>query len=232
MVRWSVTRQPEGRHSASESITERQLAPPEGVRQIKPGTGILVYRDLPPIPLELRPWYEDWTLVDKVDPDFARQEFEYYAEHSHGAQRRRARRRLRQFNKRQAAAAGPAASGTGRPHDHHRRERLATPTTSTAHHPRRLPATPREPAGRSAPLPSISPASGRPVITPPPRCSGRARRLRTWRRRRQRRPAAAAVGGDVPRGRSLVQRRADAGRHGQRRTVAAPGRPAAQRPGH
>lgn len=106
-----MTHQPEGRRSASEQISERRQAPPEGVRQIKPGKGILIYRDLPAIPLDLRPWYEDWALVDKVDPDFARQEFEYYAEHSHGAQRRRARRRLRQFNKRQAAAAGPATAG-------------------------------------------------------------------------------------------------------------------------
>ncbi len=102
IVRWGITRQPDGRRSASESITERQLAPPEGVRQIKPGAGILVYRDLPAVALRLRPWYEDWALVDKVNPDFARQECEYYAQNTHGVERRRARRRLRQLRRRQA----------------------------------------------------------------------------------------------------------------------------------
>jgi len=117
IVRWGVTRQPDGRHSASESITERQLAPPEGVRQIKPGAGILVYRDLPPVALRLRPWYEDWALVDKVNPDFALQEFEYYAQNTHGAERRRAHRRLRRFRRRQAghprrAPRAPAADAS------------------------------------------------------------------------------------------------------------------------
>jgi len=113
VARWGITRQADGGRSASESIQERQLSPPESIRQITPGSGILIYRDLPPAVLRLRPWYDDRGLVDRVDPAFALQEFQYYAQTAHGAERRAARRRLRRFRHRTPQPGPQHPSTTG-----------------------------------------------------------------------------------------------------------------------
>jgi hypothetical protein len=41
------------------SPSMRRLAPPDALRRIAPGEGVLVYGDLPPARLRLRTWYDD-----------------------------------------------------------------------------------------------------------------------------------------------------------------------------
>jgi len=45
--------------STTRSPTVRRLAPPDALRRVPPGSGVLVYRDLPPARLTLRTWYDD-----------------------------------------------------------------------------------------------------------------------------------------------------------------------------
>jgi type IV secretory pathway TraG/TraD family ATPase VirD4 len=58
----------------TSATTVRRLAPPDAVRRIRPGEGVLLYRDLPPIRLALRPWYDDPGLRDLAGEDAARRE--------------------------------------------------------------------------------------------------------------------------------------------------------------
>ena len=53
-----------GRHgtSTTRSPTTRRLAPPDALRRIEPSHAVLVYGDLPPIRLRLRPWFADPVL--------------------------------------------------------------------------------------------------------------------------------------------------------------------------
>jgi type IV secretion system protein VirD4 len=53
-----------GQHgpSTTRSPTTRGLAPPDALRRIAPGHAVLVYGDLPPIRLRLRPWFDDPVL--------------------------------------------------------------------------------------------------------------------------------------------------------------------------
>lgn len=51
-----------GRHSETHGDTYRDLAPPNLVRERKPGTALLIDAELPPAQISLRPWYEDQTL--------------------------------------------------------------------------------------------------------------------------------------------------------------------------
>jgi type IV secretion system protein VirD4 len=57
----SVTRDPAGSRSTTESTRERRLLPPEELRRLAPGSGLLVYGALPPVHLRLRPW---WTVPE------------------------------------------------------------------------------------------------------------------------------------------------------------------------
>jgi type IV secretion system protein VirD4 len=60
--RRSVTSDQGGRRSSTTSSQWRRLAPAEAVRQIPSGRGVLVYGNLPPVRLRLRPWYSNQKL--------------------------------------------------------------------------------------------------------------------------------------------------------------------------
>ena len=53
----SVTRDPAGRRSTSTTMSPRRLLPPECLRCLERGRGVLVYGTLPPVRLQLRPWW-------------------------------------------------------------------------------------------------------------------------------------------------------------------------------
>jgi len=57
----------EGRRSTSSSVAYRRLAPPDELRRIRPGEGLLIYGHLPPARLVLRPWYRDRELRHLVE---------------------------------------------------------------------------------------------------------------------------------------------------------------------
>ena len=48
--------------STTRSPTTRRLAPPDALRRIPPGEGVLVYGGLPPARLRLRTWFDDPAL--------------------------------------------------------------------------------------------------------------------------------------------------------------------------
>jgi type IV secretion system protein VirD4 len=52
-----------GGPSTTHSPSVRRLAPPDGLRRIPPGQGVLVYGDLPPARLRLRTWLDDPDLA-------------------------------------------------------------------------------------------------------------------------------------------------------------------------
>ena len=56
-----------GQRSRTESSTWRALAPANVLRENEPGTGLLVYRNLAPARLELRPWFREPGLRELVD---------------------------------------------------------------------------------------------------------------------------------------------------------------------
>ena len=51
-----------GRHSTTQSSTWRALAPANVLREGQPGSAVLIYDNLPPAALRLRPWYADRNL--------------------------------------------------------------------------------------------------------------------------------------------------------------------------
>ena len=51
-----------GRHATTESSTWRALAPANVLREGRPGSAVLIYDNLPPAALQLRPWYADRNL--------------------------------------------------------------------------------------------------------------------------------------------------------------------------
>ena len=53
----SVTRDPTGRRSTTSTTTPRRLLPPEALRCLPRGRAVLVYGTLPPVQLQLRPWW-------------------------------------------------------------------------------------------------------------------------------------------------------------------------------
>jgi type IV secretory pathway TraG/TraD family ATPase VirD4 len=55
----SVTRDPTGRRSTTSTTTPRRLLPPEALRCLPRGRAVLVYGTLPPVRLQLRPWWAD-----------------------------------------------------------------------------------------------------------------------------------------------------------------------------
>jgi type IV secretion system protein VirD4 len=54
--------------STTRSPATRRLAPPDALRRIAPGHAVLVYRDLPPVRLTLRTWFDDPWLRGRVSP--------------------------------------------------------------------------------------------------------------------------------------------------------------------
>lgn len=69
-IRQVSTSSPEGAYgqrSRTESSTWRALAPANVLRESEPGTGLLVYRNLSPARLELRPWFEEPALCEQVE---------------------------------------------------------------------------------------------------------------------------------------------------------------------
>ncbi|HEV3281724.1 MAG TPA: type IV secretory system conjugative DNA transfer family protein [Acidimicrobiales bacterium] len=58
--------------STTRAPSTRRLAPPDALRRTRPGRGILVYGDLPPVRLALRPWYSDPGLQARVGVGGAR----------------------------------------------------------------------------------------------------------------------------------------------------------------
>ncbi len=57
-----------GGPSTTRQPSFRRLAPPDALRRISPGHGVLVYRDLPPARLRLRCWYDDPWLRARAGP--------------------------------------------------------------------------------------------------------------------------------------------------------------------
>lgn len=58
----SETSGAEGRHSTTESVAYRNLAPANVLREMRPNQGVLVYGNLAPARIELRPWFRDRRL--------------------------------------------------------------------------------------------------------------------------------------------------------------------------
>jgi type IV secretion system protein VirD4 len=58
----SATSSAEGRHSTTESVTYRNLAPANVLREMRPGQGVLVYGHLAPARIALRPWFKERRL--------------------------------------------------------------------------------------------------------------------------------------------------------------------------
>jgi type IV secretion system protein VirD4 len=54
--------------STTRSPTMRRLAPPDALRRVPPGSGVLVYADLPPARITLRPWFDDPWLRARAGP--------------------------------------------------------------------------------------------------------------------------------------------------------------------
>ena len=57
-----LTRDPRGGTSVGEGTTYRPLVPPDTLRQLPRGKGLLIYDNLPPVVVGLRPWWRDRTL--------------------------------------------------------------------------------------------------------------------------------------------------------------------------
>jgi type IV secretion system protein VirD4 len=53
----SITRDPTGKRSTTSTTTPRRLLPPEALRCLPRGRAVLVYGTLPPVRLQLRPWW-------------------------------------------------------------------------------------------------------------------------------------------------------------------------------
>jgi type IV secretion system protein VirD4 len=52
--------------SSTRSTTVRRLAPPDALRRIRPGEGVLVYRELPPVRVRLRTYFDDPRLAERA----------------------------------------------------------------------------------------------------------------------------------------------------------------------
>src|SRR5664280_62962 len=64
----STTHGGRGGASTTRSPSTRRLAPPDALRRIAPGEGVLVYGDLPPARLRLRTWFDDPWLLARAGP--------------------------------------------------------------------------------------------------------------------------------------------------------------------
>ena len=56
----------DGRHSRTEAVTVRALAPPGWLRQLPPGEAVLVYGSFPPARIALRPFFDDRELASRA----------------------------------------------------------------------------------------------------------------------------------------------------------------------
>ncbi len=63
----SWTRTPGGQRSATTAPERHQLAPPDSLRRMRPGTALLLYGHLPPARVRLRPYWEDPGLARRAD---------------------------------------------------------------------------------------------------------------------------------------------------------------------
>ncbi|HEX3946320.1 MAG TPA: hypothetical protein VHW47_01390, partial [Acidimicrobiales bacterium] len=61
----SVTRDPSGGRAVTGSPAQRRLLPPDALRRMPAGTGVLIYGSLPATRLALRPWWEDRLLRER-----------------------------------------------------------------------------------------------------------------------------------------------------------------------
>jgi type IV secretion system protein VirD4 len=57
-----------GGRSTTSAPVQRRLLPPDALRRLPPGTGVLVYGGLPPVRLTLHPWWEDPLLGPRGGP--------------------------------------------------------------------------------------------------------------------------------------------------------------------
>ena len=55
-----------GGGSTTRATSTRRLAPPDALRRIPPGEGVLVYGGLPPVRLRLRTWFDDPVLAARA----------------------------------------------------------------------------------------------------------------------------------------------------------------------
>jgi type IV secretion system protein VirD4 len=55
----------DGGPTTTRSPSTRRLAPPDALRRIAPGEGVLVYGGLPPARIALRSWFEDPRLAER-----------------------------------------------------------------------------------------------------------------------------------------------------------------------
>ncbi|HEX4083059.1 MAG TPA: type IV secretory system conjugative DNA transfer family protein [Acidimicrobiales bacterium] len=58
----SMSRDSTGRRTTTTAPLHRRLLPPDALRRLPTGTGVLVYGSLPPVRMALRPWWEDAGL--------------------------------------------------------------------------------------------------------------------------------------------------------------------------
>ena len=58
----SMSRDSTGHRTTTTAPVQRRLLPPDALRRLPTGTGVLVYGSLPPVRLALRPWWEDAGL--------------------------------------------------------------------------------------------------------------------------------------------------------------------------
>jgi len=67
----SSTNGQQGHASTTQSTTYRTLAPAHALRQARAGSGVLIYGNLPPARIELRPWFTDRHLrtLSRQTPD-------------------------------------------------------------------------------------------------------------------------------------------------------------------
>ncbi len=64
----SVTAGGPGGPSTTRAPAVRRLAPPDALRRLPAGAGVLLYRDLPPVRLGLRAWMDEGWLRDRAGP--------------------------------------------------------------------------------------------------------------------------------------------------------------------
>lgn len=93
----SFTTSAAGDRTVTASPLRRPLLPPDALRRMPPGTGVLLYGSLPPVRVALRPWYEDPVLAARGRADLE-------------AARRAARRRWRRLGRLPSRRWQPRAS--------------------------------------------------------------------------------------------------------------------------
>jgi len=62
----SITDDGRGGRSVTTAVMRRRLLPPEALRQLRRGTGVLIYGEQPPVRLDLVPWWADPALAARA----------------------------------------------------------------------------------------------------------------------------------------------------------------------